>query len=87
MNHEREKRESRTSIVDMVQIGGAIQEYLPFFCFSFFVGFKPFGLLRPLQSYGMQDRGVTVAVREMDVTPVNPYRFSQGQPPVHTAWF
>ena len=24
---------------------------------------------------------------EMDFTRVNPYRFGQGQPPVHTAWF
>ena len=24
---------------------------------------------------------------EMDIAEVNPYRFGQGQPPVHSAWF
>ena len=31
--------------------------------------------------------GVKVALGEVNVARVNPYRFGQGEPPVHLAWF
>ena len=70
----------------MLQIERVIQEYFSTL-FLLLLDYSPFGPLRPLQGYGMQDRGVTVVLGEMDVTRVNPCRFGQGQTPVHTAWF
>ena len=60
----------------MLQIERAIQEYLPIL-FLFLLDESPLDLLRPLQGYMLQERGMTVIVGEMDVTWVNPYRFGQ----------
>ena len=35
----------------------------------------------------MQNKGVTVVLGVMDIAPVNPGRFGQGQSPVLSAWF
>ena len=58
-----------------------------FVCLFVLLDGSPFGLLRPLQDYGKQDRGTTVVLGEMDAARVNPHRVSQGRPPVHSALF
>ena len=46
--------------------------------FFFFIGFKPL-------DYGMQNRGMTAVLREMDVARVKPARAVSGSLPVYKA--
>ena len=52
----------------------------------FFVGLKPFRNIRTIAGqWNVGQQGGTVVLGEMDVVRESPYRFGQGQPPVHPA--